>query len=172
MSARPLLFCWQGDGFTPANVFVQKQADREFVVGEKYMLVEHHERSPESHRHFFASVNEAWKNLPEHLMRDYPTVEHLRKKMLIHCGFADERAIACASEQDAKEVAAFVEPMDDFAVIDVRDGVVRVFTAKSQSVKAMSKSEFQTSKQAVLDALDDLLGLERGTIAKHADKAA
>ena len=172
MSARPLLFCWQGDAFTPANGFVQKQADREFVVGEKYALVEHHERSSESHRHFFASVNEAWKNLPDYLLEDYPSPEHLRKKLLIRCGFADERAIACSSARDAKEIAAFIRPMDDFAVIAVRGDVVRVFTAKSQSVKAMGKAEFQDSKSKILDALDDLLGLERGTIAKHADKAA
>jgi hypothetical protein len=32
-------------------------------------------RSSESHRHFFAVVNEAWRNLPEDLADDFPSPE-------------------------------------------------------------------------------------------------
>ena len=137
-------------------------ADRHYVVGEVYRLVEHHDRSLNSHRHYFAAIAEGWSNLPDDLLAEYPSAEHLRKKLLIRAGYADERSIVCASKAEAQRVAAFVKPMDDFAVVVVREAVVRVYTAQSQQMKAMGAKAFQESKTKVLDALDDLLGVDRG----------
>lgn len=159
----PLHFRWDGDALVPLRSIL---ADRHFVVGETYSMVEHHDRSMNSHRHFFSVVNEAWSNLPDRLLEEYPTAEVLRKKLLIRAGYADERSIVCASKAEAQRVAAFVKPMDEYAVVTVREAVVRVYTAQSQSVKAMGAKPFQASKQAVLDALDDLLGVERGATAR------
>ena len=43
--------------------------------------------------------------------------------------------------------------MAEYAVVTVREAVVRVYTAQSQSVKAMGAKAFQDSKTKVLDAL-------------------
>lgn len=156
----------------PASQFWSRKADQAFVVGEAYKMVEHHDRSANSHRHFFASVHEGWSNLPDQLLETYPTSEHLRKKALIWKGYRDERTIVAASGAEAQRIAAFVKPMDDFAVVTVKDAVVRVWTAKSQSMKAMGNRDFQQSKSDVLDFIDDLLRVDRGSTAENAKQAA
>ena len=75
----------------------------------------------------------------------------MRKWALIRTGFRDERSIVCASKAEAERVAAFVKPMDDFAIVIAHEASVLVYTAKSQSMKAMGAKEFQRSKEAVLD---------------------
>ena len=51
---------YEGDGeFKPAASYWAKQADRDFVVGMTYRLVEHQERSTATHNHYFAAINEA-----------------------------------------------------------------------------------------------------------------
>jgi hypothetical protein len=75
-------------------------------------------------------------------LEEFPTAEVLRKKMLIRAGYADERSIVCASKAEAQRVAAFVKPMDEYAVVTVREAVVRVYTAQSQSIKAMGAKPF------------------------------
>ena len=151
-----MLFDWDGDAMVPRSTF-KKRCDEEFVVGEIYRLEAREERSINSHRHYFACIHEAWMNLPEQIAEQYASSEHLRKKMLIRCGYADERSIVCASKAEAQRVAAFVKPIDDYAVVTVRDCVVRIYTAQSQSLKAMGKKEFGKSKEAVLDAIAALI---------------
>ena len=168
MSAAPILFRWDGEAMVPASQYWAKRADQSFVVGEHYKLVEHHDRSQSSHNHYFACLAEAWQTLPEHLLEEYPTVEHLRKKMLIRCGYADERSIVCASKAEAQRVAAFIKPMDSYAIVTVREAVVRVYTAQSQAMKAMGAKVFQESKTKVLDAVADLLGVERDQLGRAA----
>jgi hypothetical protein len=159
----PLRLRYEGEGRFRA---LTNRADEDFVVGEVYPMVEERDRSTNSHNHFFATVTQAWKTLPEELSEQYPTADHLRKKALVWKGWRDERTIACASKAEAERVAAFVKPMDDFAVVTRVDAVVRVWTAKSQSKKAMGAADFQQSKQDVLDFIDDLLGVERGSTAR------
>lgn len=168
MSSAPIQFQWNGEAMVPASRFWARKADEEYVVGEGYKMVEHHDRSSNSHRHFFATVADAHGNLPDELLEQYPSPEHLRKRALVFKGYRDERTIVCASASEAQRVAAFIKPMDDFAVVTVRDAVVRVWTAKSQSTKAMGAKDFQRSKQDVLDFIDDLLGVERGSTARAA----
>lgn len=164
----PLMMRWDGEALVPASQYWAGRADKQWIVGEVYKVTEHHDRSENSHRHFFAAINEAWQNLPDELLSEFPTAEHLRKKMLVKAGYADERSIACASKSEALRVAAFVKPMDEYAVVTVREAVVRVYTAQSQSKKAMGARVFQDSKQKVLDAIDDLLGVERGASERAA----
>lgn len=137
-----------------------RAADRAYVIGEVYRLVPHEERSARSHNHYFASLHEAWTNLPEEAAERFPSVDHLRKWALIKAGFRDERSIACSSKAEAQRIAAFVKPMDEFAVVVVREAVVVVLTAKSQSVKAMGKQDFQASKDAVLEIVSELIGVK------------
>lgn len=156
----PMYFQWQGDGFTPCRGF-QKRCDEHLVVGERYRLEVREERSVNSHRHFFASVTEAWRNLPEHLAEQIDSPEKLRKWALIKCGYYDKRQIVCESASQAEKFAAFVRPMDEYAVVTVRDTVVTVYTAQSQSMRAMNKERFQQSKTAVLDLLSGMIGVTR-----------
>lgn len=172
MTAAPIAFQWDGEAMAPASAFWSRKADEAFVIGETYRLVEHHDRSMASHNHYFVAITEGWQNLPEHLAERFPTAEHLRKYALVRAGYADERSIVCASKAEAQRVAAFVKPMDDFAVVVVSEATVKVFTAKSQSMKAMGKKAFQDSKTAVLDVIDEMIGVEHGATAREAGRAA
>lgn len=164
MMHTPLPYRWDGESFTPVSPYWAREADKEFTVGEVYRLDVIEERSRASHAHFFASVTEAWRNLPERLADRFPSAEHLRKYSLIRCGYRDERSIVCASKAEAQRLAAFVKPMDDYAVVVARERVVTVWTAKSQSMRAMPKGEFQRSKDAVLDYLASLIGTSRDAL--------
>jgi hypothetical protein len=163
----PILLRYEGDGeFRVLSNYWASRADREFVVGETYKMVEHHDRSTASHNHFFASIANAHGNLPDELLEIYPSTEHLRKKALIRKGYRDEREYVCASKAAAAELVRTIRVLDDYAIIEARENVVRIWTAKSQSVKAMGAKEFQESKTAVLDFIDNLLGVEPGATAK------
>ncbi len=166
----PVVFTWNGEAMIPVGHYM-RMADKVFVVGMNYRLVEHKVRSSASHNHFFAAVEEAWKNLPEEYADRYPSAEHLRKWALCKAGFADERSIVCASKAEAQRVAAFIKPMDDFAVVSVNGSTVKVWTAQSQSVRAMGKDEFQRSKDAVLDILASMVGVTPAELQKAGEAA-
>lgn len=169
MGTVPLLFRYEGEGeFKPATDYWGRRADLSYVVGEVYRLVTFEERSQASHNHYFASIQNGFDNLPDAMRDQFPTVEHLRKKLLICAGYADERSIVCASKAEAHRMAAFIRPIDEYAIVSVREAVVRVFTAQSQNMRAMGAKAFQESKQAVLDQLDDLLGVDRGATSRSA----
>lgn len=160
---------YEGDGeFRAPSAYWAARCDKDFVVGEVYKIAEHHDRSKKSHDHFFASVDNAWENLPDELLEEYPSAEHLRKKALIKCGYAMHDDHVCASKQEARKLRLFIRKRDEleYSIIECRENIVRIYTAKSQSVKAMGAKEFQESKQKVLDWLDDLLGVERGETAR------
>lgn len=170
--SKPVLCRWEGDGFTPANAYHAKRADQMFVVGELYAMAEHADRSGDSHRHYFVSLKEGWLNLPQHLQERFPSPEHLRKWALIKAGFFDSRSLVCASKAEAQRVAAFMRPVDEFAVVTVDGATVTQFTAKSQSFRAMGKSAFQESKSKVLDVVADLVDVSRAELERNAGKAA
>lgn len=166
MSGQPIQFRWDGEHMIPLVRF-ERAADAQFCIGEVYTLVEHQERSMASHGHYFACVNEAWRNLPEAEVDRFPTAEHLRKWALIRAGFRDERTIVCGSAAEAQRMAAFMKPLDEYAIIVPREATVTVWTAQSQSMKAMGKAVFQTSKDEVLGVLADLLGTTVEALAKN-----
>lgn len=159
MTDNLILCTWTGEGMTPVGRIWAGRADKQWVVGEKYFVSAEHERSMASHNHYFAALTEAWRNLPEDQSERFPSVEHLRKYALIRGGFADERSIVCARKTEAVRLAAFIRPMDDYAVVATSEATVKVWTAKSQSMKAMGKEEFQRSKEVVLDCAAKLIGV-------------
>jgi hypothetical protein len=69
-------------------------------------------------------------------------------------------------------IAAFLRPVDDTAVVRVKDSVVVRWTAKSQSLRAMGRHDFQRSKDAVLAVIDELIGTAPGTLSREAGRAA
>ena len=92
--------------------------------------------------------------------------------MLIRAGYRDERTIVAASMAEAQRIASFVRPLDEYAVVQVHEATVSVYTAKSQSARAMGKAAFQQSKRDVLDALSEMIGVERKALDANAGKAA
>lgn len=168
--APPIPCQWNGEAFVPIGRG-RRDADRYFVIGERYTLVEEKQRSAASHRHYFAAVNEAWANLPQERAKDHPSADHLRKFALIMTGFRDERTLVASSRAEAQRLAAFVRPMDDYAVVTVEGALVRVLTAKTQNMRAMGAKQFQESKNAVLDYLAEMIGVEPGALTKHAEAA-
>lgn len=167
----PITFTWDGESMVPLQRF-QRLCDKQFVVGETYPLVEEHGRSRASHNHYFASIHDAWQNLPESIAADFPTDDHLRKFALIKAGFCDKREAVFSTVDDALHAAAIVRPADEYAVVSVSGRVLRVFTAKSQTLKAMGKKDFQDSKTAVLDVIADMVGVHPAELRANAGKAA
>ena len=169
--SNPIPFQWQGDAFTPMPGF-GKRCDELFVVGQVYRLVEQEDRSAASHRHYFACINAAWENLNEEAVRRFPTPEHLRKFALIRAGYATSVDFPCASRAEAVRWASRLESQIDYAVVTVSEAVVTVWTAKSQTARAMDKATFQASKDAVLDIIAALIGTDPATLSANAGQAA
>jgi len=171
VTALPVPYVWDGEVLRPLPAFA-KAASASLRVGEVVAMAPAELRSPPSHRHYFACVREAWVNLPEEHAARFASDEHLRKYALIKAGYRDERQVVCGSKAEARRIAAFIRPIDDYAVVLVEGPVIIQFTAKSQSATAMSKAQFQASKDAVLDILAEMIGVDPTTLARAALRSA
>jgi hypothetical protein len=158
-AAAPIECFWNGEVFKPVSPYWVRRADKDYVKGEVYRLADQPVRSTNSHNHFFASVENAWHNLPPLMAERFNSPDALRKYALIKGGFCTSESITCPSHADALRVAAFVRPADEFALVTVSKAIVTRYTAKSQSYKAMGKEEFKASKDKVLDIIAELLGV-------------
>ena len=165
---RPVAFTWDGEAMKPIHPRI---ADREYVVGERYMLAPFEQRSIASHNHEFAWLHEAWMTLPEHEAARHPTSEHLRKFALISTGYSDSQSIVCSSKAEALRFAAFIKPMDDYSVVIVSECVVTRYTAKSQSRRAMGSKEFQESKDKIMEFIAGILGVTTDDLKKVQEAA-
>ena len=163
----PIRCLWNGEAFVPQGKSLA-YCQEEFGAGEIVILERNEERTTNTHNHFFASIHEAWMNLPENLADEYPTVEHLRAKALIHTGFSNERAIVCDTAKDAATIAEFIGQSNQYAIVRVSGNVLKVYTAKSQSRKSMNKKEFQASKEAVLGFVAGLVGVSQEQLKENA----
>lgn len=162
--AEALAFIKTPEGFVPTPRFEQAFQEK-FVDGAAYWLTVEAERTDKSHNHEFAWLAEAWKTLPDHLATEYPTSESLRKRALIATGYCTVSDYVCSSRAEALRWAANLRrEADDYALVVVSQTVVRVYRAMSQSRRAMKGPEFQASKQAILDWVSDLLGVEPGQL--------
>lgn len=153
---RPQGFRWDGDAMVPLS---PRNADKAYCVGETYVMAPFEQRSDATHRHEFAWLREAWKNLPEKFADLYPSSEHLRKRALIDAGYYHENAIDAGSNAAALRVAAYLKAADDFKLVIVRGPVVLIREAKSQSRRAMNKKEFQDSKTAIMELISAMVGV-------------
>lgn len=166
MTAIPaMVFDWDGEAMRPRHPRV---ADRHFVIGETYRLAVQEERSNASHGHYFAALAEAHTNLPEEWAERLPTPEHLRRYALIRSGFADSQTFVASSKAEAVRLAAFLRPVDEFAIVTVEGSTVTRYTAKSQSYRAMGKADFQASKDAVLSIAAAMIGVTTQALSEAA----
>lgn len=164
----PVLFQWRDGAMVPATGHWQREADRQFKPGFRYRMVEEAERSTISHNHEFAWLKTAWLSLPDALYDQYPSPEHLRKFALIAKGHCTMVQHACASVAEAERLAVILKPYDTYALVRQRGPVVTVYTAVSQSRRAMGGPMFQRSKQDILDYVADLLGVDAESMTEAA----
>lgn len=163
MSAPPIPTMFDGEVFRPLPNFLKVARDH-YGAGEIASLIRHEERSSVTHRHFFAAVNEAWQNLPEHLAERFRSADALRKNALIATGHCDAEVYVCKFKTEARRLAVALQGRDDFAVVSVDGKVVTRFTAKSQDMRSMDRETFARSKSDVLGYLSTLLGVEVGQL--------
>lgn len=158
----PLLY--EGDGLFrclhPKRVKLEVGAVHGWQIAEN--------RSSESHRHFFAVVNEAWRNLPEDLADDFPSPEHLRKWALIKAGFCSETRIVCANNSEAMTLATKAKSLDKYSVVAIDGKTVTIWTADSQRRDAMGRQAFQEAKERALHIISNLLGVDLTILRQEA----
>jgi hypothetical protein len=172
LTTQPITYRRVGDALVPKQKWL---FDRGFVDGQEYELAIHEPRSTKSHDHYHATVREAWKNLPEKIAKRFPDADALRKFALIRCDFYKERTVVCDTEEAATQVAALAGSMDDAAVVTIQGTVVTVAVARSQKTTgagAMNKEEFQRSKQAVLEYIANLIGVDVATLSAQIPDSA
>lgn len=166
MDPRPIPFRWGNGVMAPFGRFA-KVADKQYQEGQIYTLEVVQERNMGGHRGYFAGVAEAWKHLRDDLHDQYPSADALRKKALIKAGYRVERDIVLQSEEDALTVAAALKELQPYDVVVVRGAVVKHMRAKSQSVRAMGKKEFEESCRAVEKLLAELIGTDTETMKRE-----
>ena len=188
MRMYPVTFCWQKvdlvDGEDGAAVrawaMVPQQryhnvCQRQFAAGEAYPLQVVEERSMASRKQYFAAVNEGFKNLPESIAARFPSAEHLRKWLLIETGWHEEKEFECASAKHAKALCTFIRTEDDYVRISNpknRPPLVIIRKARSQALASMGKALFEQSKKDVLDLLESMVNVPKGTLMREAGSVA
>jgi hypothetical protein len=180
MRQQPVVFMWDGDHMVPQARY-KRVCDRQFVVGEEYVLERVESRSMASHNQFFAAVNDAFDNLPEKLAASFPSAEHLRKWALIQTRHFEQREIEYDTQHDAETSARYARTEDIYARIKVERmpsgsghgrWLLVIRKARSQSLGAMKKAEFEQSKRDVLDLLETMTEVPKGSLMKNAGRAA
>jgi hypothetical protein len=168
-SAPPLPMTWDGECFRPVGRFA-KAADEFYVVGQTYRMVEHYDRSANSHRHAFAELREAFLNLREPWDQILTTEDALRKFALVKAGYCETKQFVCSSNAMATELHKALGSDYDWAT--VTGNVVTFYTAHSQSYRAMDRKTFQEAKTKMLEVLADLIDTTPEALSRNAREAA
>ena len=172
METPPLVFQWDGEALVPASGFWRREADHHLCVGQRYRMVEENEQSDKSRSHEFAWLREAWNSLPDALLDQYPSSEHLRKYGLIAKGHCTMTQHPCVSVAEAERTEVSIRKhVAKYAMVFRRGSIVTVYEAVSQSRRSMGAPMFQQSKSDLMDFVADLLGVPAETLAKL-DQAA
>jgi hypothetical protein len=140
---------------------------RQFAIGEDYALGPVEGVPSRSRGGFFASVKEAWNNLP-HEDERFPSAEHLRKRALVQAGWANHSQTVFDTPKDARKHAVEIRKVDEYAVIKVGGCVVDVWTAKSIAAGAITAEKFREVKTAALDWVATLARTSRAALERHA----
>jgi hypothetical protein len=171
----PIPYMWTGEAWRPERRFMLA-CQKAFGEGEIKWLEEVFERSPESHKHYFACINEAWKNLPDDLALQFATPDRLRKHALINTGFFTMLSYPCDTAGEAVrwgQNLAREFPDDEVSMRnDGKSYIVERRMAASQSYKSMSKRKFQESKDKVLGFVSKMIGVSSDELGRNAGRAA
>lgn len=153
---KPIPLRHEGEGVFRA-IYPKRCADIPVGVAA-WQQVEH--RSRESHNHYFACIEGAWGNLPETIMDELPSPEHLRKFALCKAGYCSQTKIVVKTDDEAVKLFMAAKKLDSFAVVVPSGCVVTISQAESQSVQAMGGKKFQESKEAVLNVISAMIGAD------------
>ena len=155
---------WNGDALVPSGHSLA-MARQLMEPGDTVIVEIDHPRSPQTHKHQFAEIADAWRHLPESL-QDKPWAvnpETLRKYALIVTGYRNTYQIDCGTKASADRVGKALQAAEagkhGFAIAQAKGPVVTVWTPESQSMRAMGGKRFQESKQKVLEWIADLIGV-------------
>lgn len=168
--SHPTAFTWDPEACAMVPKWPRLAASR-YEGGRDYLLADVEHRTDASHRHEFAWLREAWASLPEDLADLFPTPEHLRKRALIDAGYFHETMIDAGSSAAALRVASYARAKDEFSHVVVRGHFVVERTAKSQSMRAMGKADFQASKTAIMEIIAALIGVSPATLQRQQEAA-
>lgn len=158
---------WDGTAMQPRPRF-RHLAERAFTEGEIYRMEAFEARSEASHRHQFAWVREAWRNLPEqHQFEPWATSpDALRKHALCMTGWCNTEAMVFESRAEAERRLPFISRTAraayGYALTALAPGkpVVVVKVPRSQSRKEMGEKDFQRSKTDILEFISGLIEVE------------
>ena len=168
----PLICEWDGEAFVPARRH-EKHCDATFVVGQRYAVEAQPLQSEKARRFFHAQLADLWQSLPEEVAERWPTVEAFRKAGLIACGYCHKTEAVCATNQQAQALAASYARLDEYVVVEIRDRVISVWTAKSQRKSAMTDpQERKACNRAVLEWAAAQVGVTRDQLASGTQEAA
>ena len=118
-------------------------------------------------RRFFSIVRLVWTNLPDALRIQYPSSEVLRKTALCRIGWAECKVLTCETHKAAQEVALLSKYLDRYAIVDVSETVVTVFTARSLSKRHCPKKTFKEISDKAEEWLSALIGTDAATLGKQ-----
>lgn len=168
MSHAPIPCMFLNGTFYPLHAYKALAAEN-YGEGELITLAPVEDRSPQSHRFYFAVINKAHANLPEGLAERFPTSDALRYYALIRAGYRREHTKVFSSAADAAMAAALIKPNGYDTIVNVAGQVVTIWSAESQSPREMPKERFEASKQAVFDVLASMIGVDPVTLLENAD---
>lgn len=166
---RPVFLKWTGEVFQPEPSF-KHYCSQQYAIGEIYPMLPVEERSHASHSHYFAALAEGFQNLSEENAKRFPSVEHLRHWALVQCGHCVETNYVLANSKEARKLATDIRRMNEYAVISIKDNVVAVWEAESQSRAAMKKEAFEQSKRDVLDLVASMARTTPSQLNKEAKR--
>lgn len=164
MSGRPITFRRDGDTLIPFGVGMLKRFDEDYVDGEIYRMAEPADRTQQAEGFYFSNLKEMWSSLPERFADEWwsESTDALRAYALMKTGFANIEDFPCKNAGEAQRWAARLRPMIEYCIVEVRGSVVRRYTPKSQSRKAMpGKTTFHESTEKVLNFIADLIELPK-----------
>lgn len=161
---------WDGDAFVPLPRF-KADADKHLVVEQVYTIEAEEPDNHAARGAYFAELRTLWNSLPETLDDHYPTPTHLRKRALIKCGYYVSNMVTLKTPEEARVVAAIMKPLDQFAVVVVRENVIAVYRARSQRPRANDEDEFRMSKDELKQSRKDVLDLVRSIVNVRAAEA-
>ena len=122
--------------------------DQQFDEGEDYALGPIDEIPSKSRAGFFAEARRCFNSLHEGDKR-YLSPEHFRKMALIQGGWYRLQQYVMSTPEDAHKIALEAR-RNPYAVIEVKENCVNIWTAKSIAGGALRGKQWQEVKEAAL----------------------
>jgi hypothetical protein len=167
----PMLFTWNGHAMEPLSYFARAALER-FKVGLVYRMEIIEQRSANSHKHLFACIGEAFRNLPEGQEDRWSDPDHLRLWALTFTSFRETRTFTASSHAEARRLAKFLASDSDYCRVEISGRTVIQHKPMSQSYASMNRRQFQQSKDEVLDVLARKVGVTVEDLEANAGRAA